>query len=183
MDKLAKQQVISEAFEYWNAGRLIEAGQTIFESIPVAYRHRWAAEILQVASQRFPKLAEVDAVLEFATTPDKYGRGRESNYSEAHRIVDAVNWRDSLILKLATQVGKVVYTAQQYPAPYDHNAGWRIVEVLKQIVQQVNDADFAKTAWATLCNEKYIELDKPVMCHPACPVCYTNGLVSKQNGA
>jgi hypothetical protein len=182
MEKALRQQIIEKVSTYWNSNQARQAGGTIFETIPVNHRHLWAYEILKLAYSHFPKDHRVDAVLEFAEHPEKWGEGRDSRHSrEAHRIVDEVNDRydDPIIFRLATQVGKIVYTAQQYHAPFDHSAGWEIAEILKQIVQQLNDREFEVQAWSTLANESFIELEKPVMCHPACPTCEMNGLTPR----
>ena len=179
MEKALKQQIIEKASAYWNSNEARQTGVIIFETILVNRRHVWAYEILKLAYSHFPKDQRVEAVLEFAEHPQKWGKGRDSRHSrEAHRIVDEVNHRYDypIIFRLATQVGKIVYTAQQYPAPFDHSAGWEIAEILKQIVQQLNDREFEIQAWSTLANESFIELEEPVMCHPACPTCMMNGL-------
>ena len=125
-------------------------------------------------------MTTIEAVLEFARHPEHWGEGKEGHYDEAHRIVVEVNrqYDNPLIFQLATQVGKIVYTAQQYPAPFDHSAGWKIAETLKRIVQKIDTGKFAGRAWAALANEEFIVLEKPVMCHPACPMCTMNGLTA-----
>ena len=182
MEKALRQQIIEKASAYWNSDEARQAGVTIFETIPINRRHTWAYEILKLAYSHFPKDHRLDAVLEFAERPEKWGAGRDSRHSpDAHRIVDEVNYRYDypIIFRLATQVGKIVYTAQQYPAPFDHSAGWEIAEILKQIVQQLNDREFEIQAWSTLVNESFMELEEPVMCHPACPTCTMNGLTPR----
>ncbi|MFZ6028557.1 MAG: hypothetical protein ACOYYS_12645 [Chloroflexota bacterium] len=136
-------------------------------------RHVWAYGILKLACSCFPKAEAVETALEFAEYPEKWGYGKDGRAHDAHRIVDAVNPRGDtpIIFQLATQVGKVVYTAQQYPAPFDHGAGWEIAAVLKQIVLSRNDSEFEKLAWATLANRDFISLEKLVACHPGCPIC------------
>lgn len=190
MEESLKRQVVHEAQELWNAGHSLEAGKLIFEHIPREHRPAWAAGVLEIARGYFPPSREIEAVLEFAKNPDRWGKGEEGRWREAHRIIDAVNNFPYLppepfpqtIVTLAKNVGKVVYNAQGYPAPFDHDAGWEIAETLKQIVQGVNDAEFTARAWATLCCERYIELEAPIMCHPACPVCYVNGLTPMSKG-
>ena len=179
MEKALRQQIIERAFAYWNSNEARQAGVIIFETIPVNRRPVWAYEILKLAYLQFSKDHRIDAVLEFAAHPERWGEGRDSRQSpDAHRIVDEVNYRYDypIIFRLATQVGKIVYTAQQYPAPFDHSAGWEIAEILKQITQQLNNRGFEVEAWSTLANEGFIELEEPVMCHPACPTCTLNGL-------
>jgi hypothetical protein len=179
VEKALKQRIIERAFAYWNRNEAQQTGAIIFETIPVNRRHVWAYEILKLVYSHFPNDPRIDAVLEFAEHPEKWGEGTNSPLSrEAHRIVDEVNQRydDPIIFRLATQVGKIVYTAQQYPAPFDHSAGWEIAEILKQVVHQVNDREFEAQARSILANESFIELEEPVMCHPACPTCTVNGL-------
>ena len=75
--------------------------------------------------------------------------------------------------------GKIVYTAQQFPAPFDHSAGWEIAKYLKEIVLQRNEVECTLKAWSILANPSFIILDKPIMCHPNCPTCLMNGLNKK----
>ncbi len=176
MNKSQRQQITQKARHYWDTEQPFQTGGVIFESIPVDLRHQWAAKILEVAYAHFPPDARIEAVLDFAKFPEKWGKGVESRHSEAHRIVSNVNWQEHPLLSLATQVGKIVYTAQQYPAPFDHGAGWKIAEDLKQIVQQLSDPEFTVQAWMALANEEFILLEENVMCHPACPTCTLRGL-------
>ena len=178
MNNAFKKQIIQKAREYWDNNQPLQAGRAIFECIPINRRHLWAYEILNIAYSYFPKGPKIEAVLEFAKFPEKWGEGKNGRSRDAHRIVDEVNHRqdDPIIFHLATQVGKIVYTAQQYPAPFDHSAGFRIAEILKQIVQQVSDREFEAKAWSTLANEDFIVLEEPVMCHPDCPTCTLDGL-------
>ncbi|MFZ6028181.1 MAG: hypothetical protein ACOYYS_10750 [Chloroflexota bacterium] len=159
-----RNQVIEKARAFWDNDQPLQAGAQIFERIPIDRWHVWAYGILKLACSYFPKDAAIETVLEFAEHPEKWGYGREGRTHDAHRIVDTANRRnaDPIIFQLATQVGKVVYTAQQYPAPFDHGAGWEIAAVLKQIVQSRNDTEFEKLAWAALANRDFINLEKPV---------------------
>lgn len=177
MKKTHQQQIMREAYQYWITDRPLIAGSLIFESVPVEKRHQWAAEILEFVYLHLPSLLEVDQLLEFAKNPNKWGEGKEGDYHHAHQLVDMVNQRETPLMALATQVGKVVYTAQQFPAPFDHSAGAKIATVLKKITQQINTIEFEQEAWKRLCDERFIKLEQLVMCHPACPVCRQNGLV------
>ncbi len=178
MNELQKDQRVERARRYWRSGRPLEAGQTIFESVPVSLRHQWAYNILQLAYARFPHDADVEAVLAFAQSPNRWGFGRNSSHHEAHWIVTNVNDHGpELIRCLAAQVGKIVYTAQQYPAPFDHSAGWSLAVVLKQLITEIGDKEFEALSWNTLTNKQFILLENPVFCHPGCPVCLVNGLL------
>lgn len=169
-----QQQTIQKAHILWDENEAFKAGGVIFETIPVNRRHQWAYEILKLASDHFPFNPRIEAVLAFAQAPENW---RES-IRQAHEIVDEVNQHDDfpIIFRLATQIGKIVYTAQQFPAPFDHSAGWKIAEMLKLTVQEINDREFEAKAWLTLANQDFIVLEEPVMCHPGCPTCIVNGL-------
>jgi hypothetical protein len=84
--------------------------------------------------------------------------------------------RDSFyetILLLAENATKVTYNAYGYPAPFDHDVGWWVVANLAHVAAKVNEAAFAAKAWSLMSNKEYVKLKAPIMCHPACPVCYT----------
>ena len=175
MNDLQKQQVIQKALEFWENGQSFQAGGTIFECVPLDKRHLWAFSILNFAYPLYPPDIDIEAVLEFAEHPEKWNQ----RVYEAHKIVDKVNHISNPILGLATQVGKIVYTAQQFPAPFDHSAGWEIAKYLKEIVLQRNEVEFTSKAWSVLANPSFIILDEPIMCHPNCPTCLMNGLNKK----
>jgi hypothetical protein len=164
MDEIWKREIVQKTLELWDAGNALEAGQIIFEHLPRESRPPWAATVLKIAYEQFPPAAAIEAVIEFAEHPDRWGTGAEGRYHEAHQIVDEVNRFPYLlpepfsqtIYTLAKNVGKVVYNAQLYPAPFDHEAGWEIAETLKHIVRGINSDEFAERAWMALCNEKYI---------------------------
>lgn len=175
MDDSQKQQVVQKALEFWENGQPFQAGGAIFECIPLDKRHLWAFSILNFSYSIYPKNTDIEAVLEFAEHPEKWNQ----HVHEAHKIVDKVNHIGDPIFGLATQVGKIVYTAQQFPAPFDHSAGWEIAVCLKQIVSQKNEVEFTSKAWSVLANPSFIILDKPIMCHPGCPTCLMNSLTKK----
>jgi hypothetical protein len=178
-----KQRIVQAARFHWNNNQAFWAGGVIFETIPVDRRHEWAGEILQIAYPFFPKDAKIDKVLAFAKFPENWAGDENGGVRAAHRIVDEVN-RDysyPLIFHFATQVGKIVYTSQQFPAPFDHSAGWKIAELLKEIVQKIGDEAFEVKAWSALANEDFIVLEKPVVCNPGCPMCAQKGKASVSN--
>jgi hypothetical protein len=180
------QVVINEAEKSWNGENPSEAGRVIFEHIPRKDRFIWAASILELACNRLSTIpSEIEAILDLAKNHNRWGEGEEGTWKDAHAIVVAaiglaLTHEDSLntsISTLAMNVGKVVYNARWYPAPFDHNAGWEIAENLREIVAHANDPEFTAEAWSALSNEKYIKLMKPIMCNPNCALCYANGLI------
>jgi len=184
MDGIRRQQRVQEARDYWDDEQPFQAGRVLFESIPVETRHLWAYNILHLAYPYFPRDCKIEAVLEFAKDPMRWGSTPDGNYEAARSLVDAVNGcqLDPLILRLAAQAGKIAYTAQQFPSPFDHFSGWKIATVLWQIVHQARDYEFTTQAWSTLANAEFILLEEPVMCHPDCPTCGANGLAALDAG-
>jgi len=185
MDAATKKQIVKNAQELWDAGNGLEAGKLIFETIPREKRGKWAVNVLKLAYKHFPLADEIDAVIEFAENTEQWGIDLKKQGRAAHEIVDKVNRHPyqtpfpfpKLIYALATNVGKVTYNAYLYGAPFDHSAGWEIANILHQIVLALNNHEFSEKAWGTLCNETFIMLDSPIMCHPYCPICYANGLI------
>ena len=170
MDEASRQKIVSEAQELSRTGRALEAGKLIFEHIPTDHLAQWSANILEIALDHFLTSPDIQAVLEFAKHPDVFGNGIDDKWREAHAIIDEVNRFPyllpepfpQLVFRLATNVGKVVYNAQGYPAPFDYDAGWEVVAILIQIVQGVRDPKFEAKAWSVLCAEKYMKLDTPM---------------------
>ena len=186
MNNLQKQQLSQEAQKLWQTNQAYEASKLIFEHIPREDRATWAGNILKAAYPHFPLAPDIEAVIQFTENANNWSQERQK---EAMQIVDTVNRFSKrppipfpqLIYNLAAMVGKITYNAQHFPAPYDHNAGWKIGEILKQIAQGIDSQKFEENAWKQLCNEQFLELDQPIICHPACPICYYNSesLLSK----
>ncbi|HEX9840399.1 MAG TPA: hypothetical protein VGA72_13700 [Anaerolineales bacterium] len=185
MKSSLKQAIIRSVKHSWEIGNLVEAGRLLYERIPRASRPLWGADILEFASQRISKVPEIQNVIAFARTPEEWANStsREKR-SNAHNFFDAVrrltleedrkDQEDKLyinVLLLAENVAKVTYNSYGYNAPFDHDAGWWIVAILKSIVDIVNDIDFSATAWKVLTNEAYIELETPTKCNPYCTTC------------
>ena len=177
LNDLQKQQVIEQAQDYWNKGNPLKTGLIIFERIPLEFRPIWAADILEFVYPHFTPIPEIAVGLEFARQPDQWPPSRSR---EAHRIFDEIRGQrlelnnikaiEDRILELAEHMVGITYTARQYPAPFDHDRGWRIVKQLYHITTQI-PLDEMK-AWQTLANEDYILLDAPINCNPGCPICH-----------
>jgi hypothetical protein len=181
MNESQRKHLINEAQELWNANQGLGAGEVIYEHIPRELRSLWAVDILKFVYEYFPPADDIEAVIKFGETPSLWSPDR---YLEAHEIVDVVNRFphqevepfEQTIYTLAVNVGKVVYNAQHYPAPFDHDAGWQIGKTLKRIEQEIENEGFVERAWKVFCKEQYILLDEPIVCHPACSTCYASSL-------
>jgi len=180
MDAALKQQIVQEAREYWDGGQPYQAGRTLFEHIPLESRHTWAYQLLMLARPYFPRDPQVEAILEFTRCPQSWGQGRPDPCDQARRIIHDVDARrsHSPIFALAAQAGKLSYTAQRYPQPFDHDAGWKLAVPAWHIARKSCDNELAGQLWSALANQGLLLLDLPIMCHPACPTCAANGLTS-----
>ena len=135
------------AYQLWNDNNAIEAGKIIYESISQNKRPFWASTILSFCIEKTRTRAEFVNVINTAKNPNKW--------KDAHEIFQSVRkltLRDeedgcpddvfSGELHLAENTAKVTYNAGNFPAPFDHNAGWWIIKNLKFIVDKVDEKEF-----------------------------------------
>lgn len=155
-----------QAAEYWRAGKPLEAGKLIFESLPRDTRPKWAARILTLVLDRSGiERSHFERVL--------YDADNQRMWADAHRAFD--NLRKATlqledlqkkrrltkdeellagILLLAENVAKVTYNATDPPDEFDEDSGWWIAACLKGFVDNVwHDDAFSKAAWLRLCSE------------------------------
>jgi hypothetical protein len=172
-----KLEIIEQAKVHWNGGNALKTGEIIFERIPLELRSFWASDLLEFVYPQITPVPEITAALDFATQPEHWSRFR---YQEAHRIFDElrsllgqladVDDIKADILTLAEYTVAITYTARQYPAPFDHNKGWRIVDQFYRLVKRLSFDEV--TAWDELTNKIYIRLEAPISCHSGCNVCH-----------
>jgi len=173
MDETFTKRIVREAKEQWDAGHALEAGRLIFERIPQKQWAVWGVSILELVQSLVPPSPEIEAVVELAKRPASTNPENEDEWRAAHEIVDAVNNLHyeltdppaKRVFTLAKDVAKVVFNSRGYPAGFDYDAGWKIAEDLKQIIDNAKDAEFEKRAWAVLCNEEFIQLKVPPWYH------------------
>ena len=136
------------ARDYWNTGRPFQAGKMIYEQLSKEDRPVWAGNSLDLCRHRFPRVGEVDQVYFVACDPTHWLRAQQS--FEAVRALavggDSPFSGANLLFRLAEDTAKVIYNASGGPAPYDHNAGWRLVEDLHAICEFLDDPEFTKEA-------------------------------------
>jgi hypothetical protein len=147
-----KLEKTNEAYDCWISGEPTLAGKIIYEQLPVKERPFWAARLLNHCAKLIPSVAAVEKVLETALTPNLWTSARE-----AFDAVRALTLKDERqpassnlyrqILYLAENTAKVTYNATGLPAPYDHNSGWRIIKIVRQIVGQVAKPEFETETW------------------------------------
>ena len=141
-----------EAYDLWISGEAVFAGKIVYEQLPVQERPLWAARLLSRCAKLIPSIASVEKVIEVALTPSLWPTARE--VFDAVQMLTLKNERQSApsslyqpVLYLAENVAKVTYNATGLSAPYDHNSGWKIVEIVRQIVDQVKKSEFESEVW------------------------------------
>lgn len=144
---------IEQATNFWSSGNSLEAGRILYEHIPSELRPGWAANILHLCRSLRNPIAELDAVFEIAQDSSRWLEAYDA-FRRLRKLVlqvekMRVNDRIYLsILSLGENTAKVTYNSSGGPAPFDHDAGWWIVQNLKTICDEVQDQDFALHAWA-----------------------------------
>jgi hypothetical protein len=176
METTAKTQLIEQAQAHWHDGDPIEAGRLIYEAIPLDRRQEWATVILETAAGFMSPMSEIDRVLDFGRHPEKWPLTRAREAHDVFNLPRHLHLQSpppllDAYLTLAENVVKVIYTTRQYPAPFDHSAGWKVAPNLKTMTELQDDAAFTQVVWAALCDPPLLVLDHFVRCHPSCPVC------------
>ena len=142
---LAKRK---RAKEYWMRGEFLQAGKLVFENLPKDVRPFWAASILDLCRKRFPNVREVDEVYLLAHDQPHWERAR-SAFDTVRVLTLATNkpfTGADLLFKVAEDTAKVIYNCSGGSAPYDHNAGWKLVASLQAVSDFLDDKTFAEEA-------------------------------------
>jgi hypothetical protein len=154
-----KLERTNEAYERWNSGDALFAGKIVYEQLPIQERPLWAARLLSRCAKVIPSVAAVEKVIEVALTPSLWPGAREA--FDAVRALTLKNERGQAssvlyapVLSLAENTAKVTYNATGLPAPYDHNAGWKVVQAVRQIVDRVAKPEFETEAWNLILKTK-----------------------------
>jgi len=150
-----KQRATDKAKELWNAGRALEAGRLLYERIPVELRPAWAAKILALACNYIPAIPEVEAVLEITSDPSRWPEAREAFSAVRKLTLRAKDPLYEAVLILAENVAKVIYNSSGHLPFFDHDSGWWIAQNLKDVIDRVNDTEFALDAWSILSSEEF----------------------------
>jgi hypothetical protein len=94
----------------------------------------------------------VTAVLELAADETRWGEAHDAfqrvrKHALARRENDVLHdERVDALLDLAEKTAKVVYNASGSPAPFDHNAGWKIAPSLRRLITAIGDERFCRAA-------------------------------------
>jgi hypothetical protein len=128
----------------------------VYDQLSKDYRPHWAGNILDLCRRRFPRVREVDDVYFISCDHTHWPRARKAvdavlalSLSETAPFPGA-----HLLFRLAENTAKVIDSACGGSAPYDHNAGWQVVEDLHAICEFLGDAAFTAEASSVAFNEQ-----------------------------
>jgi hypothetical protein len=150
-------EIFKRAEEAWREGRPLETGRLLYERIPVEDRPAWALGVLDAcyAGQAgIPQ--EVESVREIARDRSRWSEGH-AGFDAVRRLLlrnqsrhaNETSITDGL-LDLVEKVAKVTYNASGSPAPFDHNAGWKVASCARWVVDHAQDPDLEGRVWAAL---------------------------------
>jgi len=181
MDIVLKCRIINIVRSHWETECYPKAGLILYERIDRKNRPLWVADILCATHGYITPISQVEDIIAFATNPILWGDGSITKRPEAHDFFNVArtamnqSTNEDILRKptllLAENAAKITYNAYGYEAPFDHDAGWCIVENVLDLKKAVNNPEFTVKIWEALCQEKYITLDQPIRCNPYCKVC------------
>lgn len=150
-----KNTLIDEAFAHWSMGNPLAAGLLIYEQIPNEQRPRWAAQILAECLPLIPNVPEISEVYEIAGAPLRWAEAYAAFSDVRQRTLEAERTHSTdliykSVLSVAENAAKVTYNASGQPAPFDYEAGARLVRDLRCVVDEVNRPEFESKAWAVV---------------------------------
>jgi len=153
--RFAASEPVALAKVAWAVGKDLDAGRLLYESLSNEQRPAWAANILRAVVARVDAPASVAQILDVAEDSRRW--------SEGHDVFGAVrvltlqqeragrpDERLAALLDLAEKAAKVVYNASGRPAPFDHNAGWRVAPSLRAAIRAVGDEELTTAAETAL---------------------------------
>ena len=143
---------------------VLQAGRSLFESVPFEQRPRWAAGVLRAC--RFSIEAAPGVVLE----AEQLALGAASDWNRGHvvfgrlrkttMVLDAKKWKgpgltpgeDRLhqVVLVAELVAKVVYNATGAVDSFDDDSGWNLLPSALRLVGSVSDSNLEGHVWNAL---------------------------------
>ncbi len=152
-------KVIAQAQAHWGSGRILDAGQLLFDVIPRSKQPAWAAKILSVAAELLgTKEPAIDEVLQISRDTNRWREGRQ--------VFEQLRWctlreegrwfrtnrrkRRLHLLYLAENVAKVTYNASLPPDAFDEDAGWWVVRCFHDCIKILDGKESLETSWAAI---------------------------------
>jgi hypothetical protein len=162
----SRTKLLERAAKLYQSGQTLQAGEIIFEDVPVEARPAWAARILRLALVKsgLEFAARYSQVLHDADNPRLWADGHRAFDTLRRRVLELERCGESgpltgeqrleaHLLGLAELVAKVTYNAANPDGPFDEDSGWWITRDLKSLIDDMwpEDQAFAAAAWSALC--------------------------------
>ncbi len=156
---MAADEILSEARSLWKKGNALEAGKLIFENLPLGARPQWAARVLRLVVDRTGVRSQpVELAIAIANTPSDWLKAHDVFSTLRKATLELERLRSpspqqALLLKhlvLAELVAKVTYNSTNPVDEFDEDSGWWLAPCLKDILDSLDDAQFAVAAWSAL---------------------------------
>lgn len=152
------EHALKRAGELWSSGKALEAGQILFELLPVQRRPEWAASILRLVLEKSRlRSRPINTLLRIADRPAKWRKAHCAFYALRTKTLEleaksAPSEKQTTFLYhllLAENVAKVIYNASgsAIPRPFDYDSGYWVVSCLRHLVDLWNDQEFTQKAW------------------------------------
>jgi hypothetical protein len=142
----------------WDAGRSLEAGRLLYDSLLPQERPAWAAAALELLRPRVRRIRQVDVVLALARDPSRWTEGHRAFQAVRELTLRAEQWaslgrRDPLryaYLMLAENTAKVIFNATGGLRSFDADCGWWVARCLYDAVELLDDPELRSQAWEVL---------------------------------
>jgi hypothetical protein len=159
-----KRQFINAAKQFWDSGQALKAGEILYEHLRPQQRPLWAVEVLSHCCQLFPPVPAVENVRTIALATERWPEAYNA-FGVIRELGLSSQSQPPLMqefLSLAELVAKVTYNATGHSAPFDHNAGWKLVKALHGICELHNCSKFTVQSWHIVSCEDFSD-DRPTV--------------------
>jgi len=139
----------------WDRGDYIDVGRLLYERLPAHERPLWAVAALAAVCDVAGSIPEIDDLIVLAHFRERWPEARQAFDALRQLTLTAaregdMEGRRGALLGLAENVAKVIYNASGSPAAYDHNAGWKVVSCLGEVLDELGDAARREDAWQAI---------------------------------
>jgi hypothetical protein len=141
---------LDAAHALWAAREHLAATKLIFEAMEPADRVAWVEHVVRFCTDLCGSTPEASAFLELAAQPEQWHEARGfferlgSLSSLPVSQLGAPPQARELLAEIIYLATKVTYNATGGPAPYDHNAGWKIGPVFAKFLDGLNNPHAAQ---------------------------------------
>jgi hypothetical protein len=131
----------------WLAGRHLDCGRVIYESLTPHQRVRWASAVLSFCIEHSPSVPAVNNVAALAQDENSWPLAHAAFSSvRAVTLIEekspgSLDPRSALLLVVAENTAKVIYNASQAVAPFDHDAGWWLAECFADFIAATQEPE------------------------------------------